>query len=106
MTTATCCLAAMPRNPTITCAASRISVRLCAAVTISVTPGPGLHLGCVTTVQMFARSDAAQLGELAARVDAGDLQIHVAQRRPLADLPAVHDQAAAGELPGKTILIP
>ena len=30
----------------------------------------------------------------------------VAQRRPLTDLAAVHDQAAAGQLPGKTILIP
>jgi hypothetical protein len=57
-------------------------------------------------VQMGVRSDAAQLGELAARVDAGQLTIDVGQRRPLADLPAVHDQAAAGELPGKTILIP
>ena len=60
----------------------------------------------VRAVQVFARSDAAQLGELVARVDAGDLKIDVAQRRPLADLPAVHDQAAAGRLPGKTILIP
>ena len=40
------------------------------------------------------------------RVDAGDLKIDVAQRRPLTDLPAVHDQAAAGQLPGKTILTP
>ena len=55
---------------------------------------------------MFAHSDAAQLGELVARVDAGDLKIDVAQRRPLTDLPAVHDQAAAGQLPGKTILTP
>jgi hypothetical protein len=38
--------------------------------------------------------------------DAGDLTIHIAQRRPLADLPAVHDQAAAGQLPGETILTP
>ena len=55
---------------------------------------------------MTARSDAAQLGELVGRVDVGDLRIDVAQRRPLADLPIVHDQAAAGELPGKIILIP
>jgi len=64
-------------------------------------PGRG-----VRAVQMFARSDAAQLGELVARVDAGELKIYVAQRRPLTDLAAVHDQAAAGELPGKTVLIP
>jgi NADPH:quinone reductase-like Zn-dependent oxidoreductase len=55
---------------------------------------------------MFARGDAGQLTELAARVDAGELKIDVAQRRPLTDLPAVHDQSAAGQLPGKTILIP
>jgi antitoxin (DNA-binding transcriptional repressor) of toxin-antitoxin stability system len=56
---------------------------------------------------MYVRSDAAQLSELVARVDAGDLAIDVAQRRPLADLAAVHDESAAGRLPGgKTILIP
>jgi NADPH:quinone reductase-like Zn-dependent oxidoreductase len=60
----------------------------------------------VRVVSLFARSDAAQLAELVARVDAGDLQIDVAERRPLTDLPAVHDQAAAGQLPGKTILTP
>jgi NADPH:quinone reductase-like Zn-dependent oxidoreductase len=67
-------------------------------------PDPGRG---VRAVQLSVRSDAAQLGELAARVDAGDLVIDVAQRRPLADLPAVHDQAATGRLPGgKTILTP
>jgi NADPH:quinone reductase-like Zn-dependent oxidoreductase len=60
----------------------------------------------VRTVQVYSRSDAAQLAGLVARVDAGDLKIDVAQRLPLADLPAVHDQAAAGRLPGKTVLIP
>jgi NADPH:quinone reductase-like Zn-dependent oxidoreductase len=72
-----------------------------------ITTGPAADTGRgVRAVQMFARSDAAQLGELVARVDVGELKIDVAQRRPLADLAAVHDQAAAGELPGKTILIP
>jgi NADPH:quinone reductase-like Zn-dependent oxidoreductase len=60
----------------------------------------------VRTVRIFTRSDAAQLAELVARVDAGDLQIEVAQRRPLTDLATVHDQAAAGRLPGKTVLTP
>jgi len=67
-------------------------------------PDPGRG---VRVAQMYVRSDAAQLSELVARVDAGDLAIDVAQRRPLADLAAVHDQAATGRLPGgKTILIP
>jgi NADPH:quinone reductase-like Zn-dependent oxidoreductase len=70
------------------------------------TPGPDDARGGVRTVQVFVRSDAAQLGELVARVDTGDLTIDVAQRRPLTDLPAVHDLAAAGQLPGKTILAP
>jgi NADPH:quinone reductase-like Zn-dependent oxidoreductase len=75
--------------------------------TFVITTGPAPDPGRgVRAVQMTARSDAAQLGELVGRVDAGELRINVAQRRPLADLPAVHDQAAAGELPGKTILIP
>ncbi len=69
------------------------------------TPGPDDAGRGVRTAQVFARSDAVQLGELVARVDAGDLKIDVAQRRPLADLPAVHD-LAAGQLPGKTILTP
>src|SRR5262245_60794534 len=58
-------------------------------------PDPGRG---VRAVQMFVRSDPAQLAGLVARVDAGELRIDVAQRRPLADLAAVHDQAAAGEL--------
>jgi NADPH:quinone reductase-like Zn-dependent oxidoreductase len=70
------------------------------------TPAPDDAGRGVRTAQVFVRSDAAQLAELVARVDAGDLRIDVAQRRPLADLRAVHDQAAAGQLPGKTILTP
>jgi NADPH:quinone reductase-like Zn-dependent oxidoreductase len=64
-------------------------------------PGRGLR-----TAQVFVRSDAAQLAELVARVDAGDLAIHVGTRRPLTDLAAVHDEAATGRLAGKTVLTP
>ena len=60
----------------------------------------------VRVVSVSVRSDAAQLAELVARVDAGDLRIDVAARRPLTDLPAVHDEAVAGRLAGKTVLIP
>jgi NADPH:quinone reductase-like Zn-dependent oxidoreductase len=70
------------------------------------TPGPEEAGRGVRTVRVFTRSDPAQLAELVARVNAGDLKIDVAQRRPLTDLASVHEQAAAGQLPGKTILIP
>jgi hypothetical protein len=43
---------------------------------------------------------------LVAWADAGELKIDVAGRRPLTDLAAVHDEAVAGRLPGKTVLIP
>jgi NADPH:quinone reductase-like Zn-dependent oxidoreductase len=60
----------------------------------------------VRVVSVSARSDAAQLAELVGRVDAGDLQIDVAGRRPLTELADVHDEAVAGTLAGKTVLIP
>jgi NADPH:quinone reductase-like Zn-dependent oxidoreductase len=70
------------------------------------TPGPEDAGRGVRTVRVFVRSDASQLAELVARVDAGDLEIEVAERLPLADLAAVHDRAAAGRLAGKTVLTP
>ncbi len=70
------------------------------------TPGPEDAGRGVRTVRVFVRSDAAQLAELVGLVDAGELRIDVAQRLPLTALAAVHDEAAAGRLPGKTILTP
>jgi NADPH:quinone reductase-like Zn-dependent oxidoreductase len=70
------------------------------------TPGPvGTGRG-KRVQQVRVRSDAAQLARLVSRVDAGDLSIDVTDRRPLADLSVVHDQAVAGQLTGKTVLIP
>lgn len=70
------------------------------------TPGPEDAGRGVRTGRVFTRSDPAQLAELVTRVDAGDLRIDVAQRRPLTDLAAVHDEASAGRLAGKTVLTP
>ncbi|MFJ8546901.1 NADP-dependent oxidoreductase [Streptomyces sp. NPDC093586] len=58
----------------------------------------------VRSAGLWVRSDGAQLGELAAKVEAGTLRLHVAARRPVAELAAVHEDAAAGRLPGKTVL--
>ncbi|OCB36577.1 NADPH:quinone reductase [Mycobacterium malmoense] len=60
----------------------------------------------VRAQRVFVRSDAAQLAKLVDRVDAGQLVIDVADRRPLTDAAAVHDDSDANRLPGKTILVP
>ena len=64
-------------------------------------PGRG-----VRTQRIFVRSDAAQLAELVSRVDAGQLRIEVADRRPLEQAATVHADSDAGRLHGKTILLP
>jgi NADPH:quinone reductase-like Zn-dependent oxidoreductase len=64
-------------------------------------PGRG-----VRTRRIFVRSDAAQLGGLVSRVDAGQLRVEIAERRPLDQAASVHDDSDAGRLHGKTILIP
>ncbi|MBU2668176.1 NADP-dependent oxidoreductase [Actinoplanes bogorensis] len=67
-------------------------------------PAPSDEQRGVRGIDLYVRSDAAQLGHLAELVDAGDLRIDVAQRFPLAELPTVHAQAAAGHLHGKTVI--
>ncbi|MET8901699.1 NADP-dependent oxidoreductase [Streptomyces sp. NPDC004538] len=59
----------------------------------------------VRSASLWVRSDGAQLAELVARVDAGRLRLHVAARRPVAGLAAVHEDAGAGRLPGKTVVL-
>ncbi len=60
----------------------------------------------VRAQRMFVRSDASQLAELVHLVDAGELSIDVADRRPLTEIALVHADSDAGRLLGKTILIP
>lgn len=59
----------------------------------------------VRAASLWVRSDARQLAELVAAVDAGRIRLHIATRRPLVELNAVHEDAGAGRLPGKTVLI-
>ncbi|HTJ37735.1 MAG TPA: NADP-dependent oxidoreductase [Dactylosporangium sp.] len=58
----------------------------------------------VRGVDVFVRSDAEQLSRLVALVDRGELRVDVAERVPLAQLPAVHARAAG--LSGKVIVLP
>jgi NADPH:quinone reductase-like Zn-dependent oxidoreductase len=60
----------------------------------------------VRAVGVFVRSNAAQLSRLVAMVDRGELHVDVAQRVPLAELPSIHADAAAGSLPGKVVVLP
>jgi NADPH:quinone reductase-like Zn-dependent oxidoreductase len=58
--------------------------------------------GGVTGIRMGVRSDAEQLTQLAARVDAGELRVWVGDRRPLEDVADV----LAGNRSGKTVITP
>ncbi|MEV5895025.1 NADP-dependent oxidoreductase [Nonomuraea fuscirosea] len=68
-------------------------------------PAPSDEERGVRGIDVFVRGDADQLADLAARVSTGELRVDVAQRVALADLPALHAQAGAGELPGKTVVL-
>jgi NADPH:quinone reductase-like Zn-dependent oxidoreductase len=72
----------------------------------TVPPAPAGPAADVRVVGMFVRSDAGQLAGLVARVDAGELQMWVAETLPLAELTAVHARSATGQLPGKVVLTP
>lgn len=68
-------------------------------------PAPSDDQRGVRGIDLFVRSDAGQLARLVALIDSGELRVEVARRVPLAELAAVHAQATAGELPGKTVIV-
>lgn len=60
----------------------------------------------VRAVGIFVRADLDELAQLVSLVDGGELRVEVAQRVPLRELPAIHQQAAEGALHGKVIATP
>ncbi|MET7728968.1 NADP-dependent oxidoreductase [Streptomyces mirabilis] len=69
-------------------------------------PAPSDEERGVRGIDLFVRSDAEQLSRLAALIDGGELRVEVARRVPLAELPALHADAAAGALPsGKVVVV-
>jgi NADPH:quinone reductase-like Zn-dependent oxidoreductase len=69
-------------------------------------PAPADEERGVRAVGVFVRSDADQLAHLVALADRDEVRVDVAERVPLAALPAVHAKAAAGALSGKVIVLP
>jgi NADPH:quinone reductase-like Zn-dependent oxidoreductase len=69
-------------------------------------PAPADEARGVRAVDVFVRSDAELLSRLVALVDRGELRVDVARRVPLAELAAVHAEAAAGALRGKVVVLP
>jgi NADPH:quinone reductase-like Zn-dependent oxidoreductase len=68
-------------------------------------PAPADEERGVRAVDVFVRNDVDQLARLVAMVDGGELQVDVADRVPLAGLPALHADAAAGALSGKVVVL-
>lgn len=60
----------------------------------------------VRSAVVFVRSDIERLAELVSLVDSGELHLEVTRRIPLAELPALHAEAAEGRVTGKVIVIP
>ena len=69
-------------------------------------PAPSDETRGVRGIDLYVRSDATQLAELAARVDRGELTVGVAERVPMTDLPSIHARAADGTLTGKVVVLP
>lgn len=68
-------------------------------------PAPSDEERGVRGINLFVNSNAAHLAQLVALVDSGKLRVDIARRVPLADLPALHAETAAGPISGKAIVL-
>jgi NADPH:quinone reductase-like Zn-dependent oxidoreductase len=69
-------------------------------------PAPSDEERDVRGIDLFVRSDAGQLAQLVALIDRSEVRVDIAERVPLAELPALHARAAQGALHGKVIVVP
>ena len=74
-------------------------------VVSSAGPVPADEDRSVRTAGVWVGPHAAHLADLVGRVDEGRLKLHVVDRRPLVELPAVHEEASNGTLTGKTVIV-
>ena len=68
-------------------------------------PVPADEERSVRTAGVWVRPNPSHLADLVSRVDDGRLALHIADRRPLAELPTVHEDAGSGRLLGKTVIV-
>jgi len=67
---------------------------------------PGDDARGVRAATVFVRPDRGRLQELVALVDAGELAVQMDRRIRLAELPALHAEAAADGVTGKVVVLP
>ncbi|CCH88328.1 Alcohol dehydrogenase GroES domain protein [Modestobacter italicus] len=67
---------------------------------------PGDEARGVSAATVFVLPNRDRLAELASLVDSGDLQVEVTRHIRLAELPALHAEAAAGRITGKVVVEP
>jgi NADPH:quinone reductase-like Zn-dependent oxidoreductase len=60
----------------------------------------------VRSAVVFVLPNRDRLARLVAMVDDGSLHVEVTRRIPLAELPALHAEAAAGRITGKVVVLP
>ncbi|RLV50364.1 NADP-dependent oxidoreductase [Nocardioides mangrovicus] len=69
-------------------------------------PAPGDEARGVRGIDLFVRSDSAQLRDLVALVDRGELSVDVADYVSIEELADLHTRAAAGGVHGKVVVVP
>jgi len=67
---------------------------------------PGDESRGVRAATVFVLPNRDRLAELASLVDQGAIEVEVTRRIPLAELPALHAEAAEGRISGKVIVLP